>query len=213
MPCGAPFDFINKPLQRLKERVAGASNSSPNHDRLGIEDINKGNDGARQIAHGLQPDRSGQRVTGAIRSNQLMSTMESPMGAGLNGAIADRILQTAGSASDIQAAPRLQADVAQVPGPSEMPSEQPAVHHHRAAHAGAQGEHDYIFKASSGPNPAFSNQRRMGIIEHRDRTPKPEELRPIEAFQALQPGWHMKNGAAVGGCKTRGRDTDGWVVL
>ena len=105
-----------------------------------------------------------------MRRDEIVRGLETTAGALLDGAIADGHFDAPRRAGAIRRSVRVERQMAQMAGATDMAAKQPAINHRRSPDAGAQREQDDVLKTVRGPDPHFAQQCRMAVVQNGDRS-------------------------------------------
>src|SRR5262245_33282492 len=84
-----PFDGIESLLQWLEEGCAGSGDAAADDDGFGIENVDQAGNGAGEIADGFEPNGCGFGIAIGGGDDEIVCAVETAIGAGFDGAVAD----------------------------------------------------------------------------------------------------------------------------
>jgi hypothetical protein len=93
----------------------------------------------------------------------------------------------------------IEGNVPQVPSASQMAPEKATLDDRRPADPGSQGEHEYILQPLSRSYPSLSQEGRVSVVEHWNRSRKSQILLPIQSLQSLQTPGHVEDASTLSG--------------
>src|SRR6266496_472453 len=167
LSLGSPLHLVHKVYERIKERRPRLSNPSAENNHFGIYSVDDRRDPCRQIMNRLQPDLSCSYITGQMCIDELARESKSSTGTSRQRAVADHLFKTAGCADDIGWTIRVQAEVSEMSGSTDVPFVETTIREDCAANTGTQCQQHCIAITHGGTFPSFTQQRRMSVVEHR----------------------------------------------
>ena len=168
--AGTPLDLIKEVLQRLEQRRSRARDASAKDDGFRVEDVGERPDGARERADGFEPDARGLNVSGEMRGHEGVGAFEATAAALPDVVVADGGFKAAGHGANVGLSVHVEAGVAEMPALAESAGEEFPIVDDRAAHAGAERQHDDVAEVARGAEPRFADQRGVRVVEHGNDT-------------------------------------------
>src|SRR5947209_8382968 len=138
-------------------------------------------------------------------SDQVMRILKSAARSLFDRAIPDRLFEASWRVHNIRRPSGIEADMPQMTRAAKMPAQQAAIDHQRAADAGTEREHQDVLHSTRRPQPDFSKQGGVGIVENRSDYITAEKLRPVQSLYLIEPSLHPGDPRAVSTDEARGR--------
>ena len=95
------------------------------------------------------------------------------------GFVADGHFQRSGCSDVVVLGSRIKGDMSQVPGASQIPTEQAPIDDGRPTDPGSQGEHEHVLQPLGRSQPSFSQEGCVSVVEHGNRGWNGEKSLPI----------------------------------
>lgn len=186
MAAGPPFELREGLLQRIKQAGTSADGDAATYnDDFGVEHIDKRSNGGCEMANGGEPDFGGVFIVSTEGVEQGEGRDITPFAALGDGLITNGSFKAAGGVEIIARGIRIDGEVTEMPCPADFAFQQASAAPDRAADPGAEREHEGVLRVLRSSGPDFSEQCRVGIIQHAAITLKksgPRELfEPVHA--------------------------------